>query len=85
MQSQIASADPTFEASFTVLWLENSPEKKEAMKVDSALGATEDQISKLETNRSDAAWQSDTLKLAKDAAMCAKLLQAASSNERTDR
>ena len=85
LNSLIASADPTFEASFTGMWLENSPEKKEAMKVDSALGLTEDQITRLESNRSDATWQSDTLKLAKDAAMCAKLLQAASSNERTDR
>ncbi len=85
LNSQIAPADPTFEVSFTGMWSENSPEKKEAMIVDSAMGVTEDQISKLETHRSDAAWQSDTLKLAKDAAMCAKLLQAANSNERTDR
>lgn len=67
------------------MWIENSPEKKQADSVDTALGAADQKISDLETERSDAAWQADNLKLAKDAAMCAKLLQAASSNEKTDR
>ena len=85
LATHLASADPSFEASATLMWIENSPEKKQADNVDTALGAADQKISDLETERSDAAWQADNLKLAKDAAMCAKLLQAASSNEKTDR
>eukprot|EP00435_Cladocopium_sp_Y103_P055314 s10_g18.t1 len=85
LSAHLASADPSFEASATLMWSENSPEKKQADSVDTALGAADQKISDLEMERSGAAWQADTLKLAKDAAMCAKLLQAASSNEKTDR
>lgn len=64
------------------MWAELSPV---SATIDSALGATDQKISELETSRSDAAWESDTLKLAKDAALCAKLLRQASSNQKTDR
>ena len=85
LSTHLASADPSFEASATLMWIENSPEHKEANNVDTALGVADQKISDLETERSDAAWQADILKLAKDAAMCARLLQAAGSNEKTDR
>ncbi|CAK9038704.1 Uncharacterized protein SCF082_LOCUS22731, partial [Durusdinium trenchii] len=85
LSTHVASADPTFDPCQSLMWIECSPEKKEAGLVDSALGMTEKKITKLESAQHVAAWESDTLKLAKDATVCAKLLKQAVNNERTDR
>lgn len=51
--------------------------------MSNALCEAEKKIQGLEANRSDAAWQTDTLKLCHDASMCAKLLAAAVQNDKT--
>ena len=83
--THLTSADPNFEPSGTIMWIESSPEKKAAQNLDVAMGQADDKITKLESEQTEAAWNADTLKLAKDASMCAKILQQAVSNERTDR
>lgn len=67
------------------MWAENSPKKAEESLVESALGEAEKKIQAHEASRSDAAWNTDTLKICHDASMCAKLLAAAVSNEKTKR
>ena len=78
-----SSGDPTFHASCTAMWMEHSPQKAEAVAMSDALCEAEEKIKGLEANRSDAAWQTDTLKLCHDASMCAKLLAAAVQNDKT--
>lgn len=82
LSTHLASADPSIHASNTLMWTELSPT---STAIDSALGVTDQKISELETSRLDAAWESDTLKLAKDAALVAKLLRQVDSNQKTDR
>ena len=53
--------------------------------MSNALSEAEAKIKNFESNRSDAAWSTDTLKLCHDASMCAKLLAACASNEKTRR
>lgn len=67
------------------MWAENSPQKTEESLVESALGEAEKKIQVHEASRSDAAWNTDTLKICHDASMCAKLLAACVSNEKTKR
>ena len=49
------------------------------------MGDAEKKIQALDQNRCNAAWEADTLKLCRDASMCARVLQAAVSNEKTRR
>ena len=81
----VASADPTFHASITTMWTENAPEKEAEDKENQALGDAEKKIQALDQNRCNAAWEANTLKLCRDASMCARVLQAAVSNEKTRR
>lgn len=81
----LTSADPSFDHTGTLMWIECSPEKKTQDQNDVAMDSCEKTISQLESDQNDVAWKADILKLAKDASMCAKVLQQAASNERTDR
>lgn len=81
----LASSLPSFDCSETTMWSENAPAKNSQEAVDSALGEAELKIQGLEATRDKTAWDGDTLKLCRDATMCAKLVQAAMSNERTQR
>ena len=83
--THVSAGDPTFHPCMSQMWLENSPQKSEDAIVASALEEAEGKIKNYEANRSDAAWNTDTLKLCHDASMCAKLLAAAVSNEKTKR
>ena len=65
------------------MWEESAPERKAAQEVDKAMVHVENEIQNSDKNRCDAAWKSDTLKLARDCTQCAKLLQAAALSERT--
>lgn len=67
------------------MWIENAPQKKQEEIVDNSLGEAEKKIQGLDASRDKSAWESDTLKLCRDATMCAKLLSAAVCNERATR
>lgn len=83
LQSHIACSDPCFDHTTVAMWQENAPvNTKDA---DDALQSAERQIQAFESNRNDATWQSDCLKLCRDVSMCAKMLEAAERNERTMR
>ena len=83
LQLHVSSADPAFEPSCTLMWREYSPQKTQQDMLDTAMGEADKKISALENNKTEACWQADILKLAKDASMCAKLLQAAQQGEKT--
>lgn len=81
----LASADPTFHPSVTTMWTENAPAQKQDVQNDNAIGDAEKKLQEIDNARSTSAWEGDTLKLVRDAAMCAKLMKAAQNNERTSR
>lgn len=85
LMTHVAAGDPTFHPSIALMWTENNPQKPVDIVVSGVLEEAENKIKNFEANRSDAAWQTDTLKLCHDASMCAKLLAAAVSNEKTKR
>lgn len=85
LQVTLASADPAFEPCQTSMWQEFSPAQEQDKQNDVAMGLVDQKIIEIDANTSKAQWESDTLKLAKDTSMAAKLLQKVSSNERTDR
>ncbi|CAJ1387015.1 unnamed protein product [Effrenium voratum] len=85
LSTHLTASDTGFRPNATSMWMESLPQQSDKAAVDSALTAAEDKIAEFDTNRSSAAWQSDTLKLCRDASMCAKLLQSAESSERNQR
>lgn len=74
--------DPGFKASFLQVWCENLPAPKETER---AFTAAEAQIDQLNQDARKAAWERDTLLLAKDVASLGRLYQQEVRSERSKR
>ena len=77
----VANCDPNFAASETSLRAEFLPEPAEYQALEQADRA----LSMLERNREEASWQADSLKLARDCTVAAKIVEKFKGDAKTER
>ena len=86
MNSCLLARDPGFQLHETTLWHENLQEiKVEPGASTSALNAADSKLTALSEDARKAAWEHDTLQLARDCAQVGKMFQANEKSVRAER
>ncbi len=81
LSAHVLNGDPHWMASEVMMWQESLPESADGQAVDLAERAVE----KLDARSREASWQADSLKLARDGTVAAKLLQHVDRDQRAAR